>query len=339
MLDPGCGRTKTARLWAYARDDRPWGGSDRRRSPMSMRPTARRRSRSLILPASRGSSGRRLRWLSRPCLKGEVSLEFCWSHVRRWFYELAVGGASPIPSEALQRIAALYRNENHIRDRAPDERRDVRRAGTRPLIADLEPWLREKSVSSARRANSPRRSAMRSRAGRASPASSTMARSRLTPIQSNAQSDPSLLSCRPGAGPAIRRQMGLPGLDMVFGLAAPAIDILVEPASVAFAQIGDDEAGVPSFRARFDASDDPLDPAPALRAVEELHETTKLAISRRGPRISPSCWLRDLRHGGAMSWLARRRGCNRGHWRAPIENLGTAIVAVGPRAKISVLGQ
>ena len=31
---------------------------------------------------------------------------------------------------------------------------------------------------------------------------------------------------------------------MVFGLAAPAIDILVEPASVAFAQIGDDEAGV-----------------------------------------------------------------------------------------------
>ena len=36
---------------------------------------------------------------------------------------------------------------------------------------------------------------------------------------------------------------------MVFGLAAPAIDILVEPASVAFAQIGDDEAGVRSFRA------------------------------------------------------------------------------------------
>jgi hypothetical protein len=73
-----------------------------------------------------------------------VSLAFCWSHVRRRFYELAVGGASPIASEALQRIAALYRNENDIRGRAPDERRDVRRARTRPLIADLEPWLREK---------------------------------------------------------------------------------------------------------------------------------------------------------------------------------------------------
>ena len=28
MLDPGRGRTKTGQLWAYARDDRPWGGPD-----------------------------------------------------------------------------------------------------------------------------------------------------------------------------------------------------------------------------------------------------------------------------------------------------------------------
>ena len=28
VLDPGRGRTKTGQLWAYARDDRPWGGSD-----------------------------------------------------------------------------------------------------------------------------------------------------------------------------------------------------------------------------------------------------------------------------------------------------------------------
>ena len=102
------------------------------------------------------------------------------------------------------------------------------------------------------------------------------------PVRARMQEQTKLVGCRPGSRTSIRRQMGLPGLDMVFGLAAPAIDILVEPASVAFAQIGDDEAGVRSFRARFDARDDPLDPAPALRAVEELHETTKLAISRRG---------------------------------------------------------
>ncbi len=28
VLDPGRGRTKTGRLWAYARDDRPWAGPD-----------------------------------------------------------------------------------------------------------------------------------------------------------------------------------------------------------------------------------------------------------------------------------------------------------------------
>src|SRR5690348_1815426 len=28
VLDPGRGRTKLGQLWAYARDDRPWGGSD-----------------------------------------------------------------------------------------------------------------------------------------------------------------------------------------------------------------------------------------------------------------------------------------------------------------------
>ena len=87
---------------------------------------------------------------------------------------------------------------------------------------------------------------------------------------------------------------------MVFGLAAPAIDILVEPASVAFAQIGDDEAGVRSFRARFDAGDDPLDPAPALRAVEELLETTKLTVRGAASKLAfvlasrPSTWRRNV---------------------------------------------
>ena len=28
VLDPGRGRTKTGRLWVYARDDRPWNGPD-----------------------------------------------------------------------------------------------------------------------------------------------------------------------------------------------------------------------------------------------------------------------------------------------------------------------
>jgi transposase len=76
--------------------------------------------------------------------RGDVRLAFCWSHVRRRFYELAQGGAAPIATEALTRIAALYRIEDDIRGRAADERRAVRQQRSRPLVEALQPWLREK---------------------------------------------------------------------------------------------------------------------------------------------------------------------------------------------------
>src|SRR5277367_6499602 len=88
---------------------------------------------------------------------------------------------------------------------------------------------------------------------------------------------------------------------MIFGLAAPAIDILVERAGVGFAQIGDDETGVGSFRADFDAGDDPLDAAPAFRAVEARADQRSGAIS--SPRAS------HHRSGTSMTprSIARRR--------------------------------
>jgi hypothetical protein len=47
-------------------------------------------------------------------------------------------------TQALQRIAALYRMETDIRGRGPDKRHVVRQERLRPLLAELEPWLREK---------------------------------------------------------------------------------------------------------------------------------------------------------------------------------------------------
>src|SRR5208282_6387446 len=85
-----------------------------------------------------------------------------------------------------------------------------------------------------------------------------------------------LIGRRLGAGRAVRRQMRLPGFDVVFGLAASAVEIFVQRAGVALLQVGDDEARVGSFLADFDASDDPLDAAPTLRAIEELLEGRSL---------------------------------------------------------------
>jgi transposase len=70
-----------------------------------------------------------------------VTLAFCWSHVRRGFYDEAKGGAAPIASEALRRIAALYEIDAWVRGKSPAERLAARQAESRPLVADLRAWF------------------------------------------------------------------------------------------------------------------------------------------------------------------------------------------------------
>jgi hypothetical protein len=40
---------------------------------------------------------------------GPVTLAYCWSHLRRKFHEIYVGGHSPIATEALARISSFMR--------------------------------------------------------------------------------------------------------------------------------------------------------------------------------------------------------------------------------------
>ncbi len=132
VLDPGRGRTKTGQLWSYAADDRPW--ADRK----AERPIAHLDGFKGILQVDGYAGYRKL------AERGDVRLAFCWSHVRRNFYELAVPGSAPIASEALEHIAALYAVDKDIRGRSADERRAVRQQKSRPRIDALEPWLRAK---------------------------------------------------------------------------------------------------------------------------------------------------------------------------------------------------
>jgi len=145
VLDPGRGRTKTGQLWAYARDDRPWGGTDPPAVAYVYAPD-RKAERPIVHLAGfagilqvDGYAGYRV--LAE---RGDVELAFCWSHVRRRFYELAAAGPAPIASEALERIAGLYVIEAEIRGRTADERRAVRQEKSRPIADEFEPWLRAK---------------------------------------------------------------------------------------------------------------------------------------------------------------------------------------------------
>ena len=145
VLDPGRGRTKTGQLWAYARDDRPWGGTD---PPAVAYVYAPDRTASQPIAHLAGFKGvlqvDGYAGYSALADKGDVTLAFCWAHLRRRFYERAVAEVSPIANEALQRVAALYRIEADIRGCEPDKRRAVRQERSRPIVAELEPWLREK---------------------------------------------------------------------------------------------------------------------------------------------------------------------------------------------------
>jgi transposase len=145
VLDPGRGRTKVGQLWAYARDDRPWGGTDPpgiayvyAPDRKAERPVTHLAGFKGILQVE-GYGGYKV--LAE---RGNVQLAFCWSHVRRRFYELAAAGPAPIASEALERIAGLYAVEKEIRGYSAEERRAVRQDKSRPIIDDLEPWLRAK---------------------------------------------------------------------------------------------------------------------------------------------------------------------------------------------------
>ena len=73
---------------------------------------------------------------------------------------------------------------------------------------------------------------------------------------------------------------------MVFRLAAPAVEVLVEGTAVAVAEVGDDETGIGAVAAGLDARDDAADPAPAAGGVEELLEATDLLSGRIGLETS-----------------------------------------------------
>jgi transposase len=145
VLDPGRGRTKQGYFWAIARDDRPWGGSQPPAVVYSYAPGRGHIHANTLLGGYRGilqCDG----YAAYKKLGGSksadppVTLAFCWSHVRRGFYDLAKTKA-PIATEALKRIGALYEIEARIRGNSAAERLAVRQAESKPLVADLRVWF------------------------------------------------------------------------------------------------------------------------------------------------------------------------------------------------------
>ena len=142
VLDPGRGRTKTGRLWVYARDDRPCCGPDPPAaiylySPdrRSERPAGHLQRFKGVIQVD-GYAG-----FERLCAGGQIQLAACWAHARRKFYEVQQATGSPVAAEALRRIAELYAIEATIRGQTAEARRGARRAQSLPLVEAMKTWL------------------------------------------------------------------------------------------------------------------------------------------------------------------------------------------------------
>ena len=141
-------KTITGRIWAYVRDDRPFGGKDPpaalfyySRSRAGDYPRAHLAGWTGIMQADAFAGFNQLYEARRQ--PAPIVEAACWSHARRKFFDLAKLTKAPIASEAVRRIDELFEIERSINGCTPDNRLAARREQSRPLVDALETWLRE----------------------------------------------------------------------------------------------------------------------------------------------------------------------------------------------------
>ena len=142
------GKTRTGRLWVVVRDDRPFGGTgppvavyiyspDRR----GEHPQGFLGRYTGVLQADAYSGFGQLYKPGRP--SGPILEASCWAHGRREFFQIAELRKAPMALEAVRRIDALFAIEREINGASHEQRLAVREARSRPLVIDLERWMRE----------------------------------------------------------------------------------------------------------------------------------------------------------------------------------------------------
>jgi transposase len=145
VLAPGLGRTRTGRLWAYVRDDRPFAG---KAAPAAAyfyspdrggeHPAAHLASFTGLLQAD-GYAGFEALYHPARTKPGPIVEVACWAHCRRKIFDVWDTTKSPVAKEALDRIAAFYVIETKARFAPPTERL-AHRAETAPLLEAFFAW-------------------------------------------------------------------------------------------------------------------------------------------------------------------------------------------------------
>jgi transposase len=163
------GKTDTGRCWVYVRDDRPFGGQG---PPAAMFYYSRDRKGEHPQRHLAGYAGLfqadafdGYRPLYLPERSAGPILEVgCWAHARRPFFAMAdieenarrraagkTGSVlSPIAIEVVRRIDTLFEIERSINGKSAAERRTVRQERSKPLLEELQVYMREQRAKLSR---------------------------------------------------------------------------------------------------------------------------------------------------------------------------------------------
>ena len=163
------GKTDTGRCWVYLRDDQPFGGTG---PPAAMfyysrdrrgeHPQGHLAEYAGILQADAYDGYNKLYLPGRS--PGPILEAACWVHARRPFFAMAdieenarrkAAGKkdiplSPIEIEIVRRIDALFEIERSINGKSAEERLAVRRALSRPVVDDLQVYMRAQAAKLSR---------------------------------------------------------------------------------------------------------------------------------------------------------------------------------------------
>ena len=146
VLAPGNGKTKTGRLWTYVRDERSAGENTAPAVWFAYSPDRKGEHPRQHLKNFKGAlQADAYAGFHHLYDSGDVYEVACWAHARRKFHDIHVVHASPITTEAIARIGALYGIEEDVRGKSAEIRCEVRQARAKPLLDDIRSWL-EKSL-------------------------------------------------------------------------------------------------------------------------------------------------------------------------------------------------
>ena len=150
-------KTLTGRLWTYVRDDRPFGGRD---PPASLFFYSRDRGGEhprrhladwvgLLQADAYAGFGELYDGRRHP---GPITEAACWGHARRKFFVLADLRQAPLAIDAVRRIDAIFAIEREINGMVPDRRLAIRQQRIKPIVAELESWMRGERARLSRHA-------------------------------------------------------------------------------------------------------------------------------------------------------------------------------------------